>query len=345
MKFTTTTLLIIFLTLCIFKTLGYPVPIPHGGRNSVHGWLYLPLDQPVPNSNEPVYAYWSHHTPEFPFTSPHNFQIILLASITPLSTGDNITYPITMPYPPADELVLNEFTFTPPPPFSLNDLLSGSLKSLLGVMYNGSFDTSYEREAYSIATMDIIQLTTAVYLNDSSEIAPYPYQRYYSYPRIPYQSLPPTDGGIHHFYMAHVIHSAPDFDQIIHVTIDVDSCTGGDSSNIVNEIFTPSTVWEFTGINNDVDNRISPSTSPSSIKATLQSTGSTCLVQVLEEIHCVLGPNFFQIFWEQFRIPPSSIPQSVKNLNIELFRIGVGDDKLDKIIQIGSIPYLILWKN
>lgn len=41
---------------------AYPVPIPPGGRNAVHGWLILPKDQPASSIN--VSAWFVHHTPE-----------------------------------------------------------------------------------------------------------------------------------------------------------------------------------------------------------------------------------------------------------------------------------------
>jgi len=164
---------LLFLLFCIIPLIiaQYPVPIPAGGRNAVHGWLILPWDQSYPNDPLiPIYAWFVHHTPEFWTDSPHNFQIILAASIIPMSTADGETFAIDLPYPPESEMLVNEFTITPPPPFSLNNLLSGELTQLIGVVYNGSFDTTYERIPLAIATLDILELTTAVWLNISSAI-------------------------------------------------------------------------------------------------------------------------------------------------------------------------------
>ncbi|EFA79900.1 hypothetical protein PPL_06720 [Heterostelium album PN500] len=283
----------------------YPVPLIPGQRNAVHGWLILPLDQFLPNPNDPaqpVQAYFSHHTPEFPTDSPHDFQIIFLGTLTPLSSGENITYPIDLPYPPASELLQYEFTFTPPPPFSLNDLLSGQIKQLLGVVYNGSFDTPYEREAISVATLDIYELTTATYLNDSQSIQSYTSQRYLSYPRLG-MGLPLPSGGQHHFYWAHEIHAVPDFDQVVHVVIDLDSCVCGnnatngcsnDPTQYIPTVYQAASSWEIQGIPNDVEHRLLPETTPY-IQATLVSNGLTCKAEVVEQIHCVLGPMFYEI--------------------------------------------------
>lgn len=111
-------LVLIILPAIIFAT-SYPVPTPAGGRNAVHGWLILPVDQPVPtNPAIPVPAYFVHHTPEFFTDSPHDFQLILYGTITPLSVAENISQVIDIPYPPTAPLVVDEFTITPPPPFS-----------------------------------------------------------------------------------------------------------------------------------------------------------------------------------------------------------------------------------
>jgi hypothetical protein len=110
-----------------------------------------------------------------------------------------------------------EYSFTPPSPFSLNDLLSGQTTSLRGVYYNGSFDTPYERQASSLATLDIREMTTAVYLNETEQEG-FQYLQYLSYPR----------GGMdsNHFYFAHEIRAQPDFDHIVHGQIS--SCLGTD---------------------------------------------------------------------------------------------------------------------
>ncbi len=167
--------------------------------------------------------------------------------MVPVSVAENITYAIDLPYPPSSPLVLTEYTITPPPPFSLNDLLNGNITTLLGVVFNGSFDTSYEREAMAIAEFYVHQLTTAVYLNESDAIENFAEMRYYSYPRnltsVTSVQTPPL-----HFYLSHTIHSAPDFDQVIHASIDLSTCacTGsvcGNSANWIAKVQTPGVEW------------------------------------------------------------------------------------------------------
>jgi len=230
-----------------------------------------------------------HHTPVFFTHSPHDFQIIFYGSLVPLSVAENHTLAIDLPYPPSQQLVVDEFTITPPPPFSLNDLLNGNITQLLGVVYNGSFDTLYERIPMAIANLEILNLTTAVWLNYSYVIPNYPQQRYYSYPRkMPFIN----DDEIINLYMSHEIHSPPDFDQVIHVQFALENCTcfSCDTLWMSQQIQTPSTVWEFYNIPNNINNRLMPS---DIVIGTLTNNNITCSqMVVLEEIHCVVGPAF-----------------------------------------------------
>jgi len=271
----------------------YPVPLTPGGRNAVHGWLILPIDQPTPTyPDTPVSAWFVHHTPEFWTDSPHNFQIILFGTMVPFQTANNVTEGIPIPYPPKSDMLVDEFTITPPGPFSLNDLLAYRIDTLYGVVYNGSFDTLYERYALSIATLNIVELTTAVYLNISSAIAAYPEQRYYSYPRT--TDLESEDM---HLYLSHQIHAAPDFDQVIHVLVETPSqacsCQGCASNmDLLNLISSSGAVWQFPNTNNTVSYRFMPGDSVSGITTNSTGFSASCKMQVLEEIHCVLGPAF-----------------------------------------------------
>lgn len=194
----------------------YPVPLPKGGRRAVHGWLVLPVDQEAPDDGSVVGvdAWFEHHVPEFFTDSPHDFQIMLRGTLSPSSCVDGDLFPISIPLPPANYLLGNPYSFTPPSPFSLNDLLSGSTVELRGTYYNGSFDGPYERSASSLANLHIKELTTAVYLSEYENTS-YPNLQYLSYPR---GKMPST-----HFYLAHDLHAPPDFNHIIHGTID--KCT------------------------------------------------------------------------------------------------------------------------
>jgi len=275
----------------------YPVPIPAGGRNAVHGWLILPWEQPEPKEpTTKVSAWFVHHTPEFWTDSPHNFQLILGGTLTPMSVAENITDIIPLPYPPSAELLVDEFTFTPPPPFSLNDLLSGGIKQLIGVFFNGSFDTPYERVAEAIATLDITSMPTATWLNISSAIVPYTFQRYLSYPR----SATVETQGQQHYYLSHEIHAAPDFDSVIHVTIDLDtcscsSCSATQQQEMLTQIHQAGAEWEMVDFKNTLSDRLTAENAPKPFNANLLGWEEpvTCSMSFLEEIHCVVGPGFF----------------------------------------------------
>ena len=285
------------LCFCVFALASnYPVPTPAHGRQAVHGWLILPLEQDLPNwkdTSEPVQAWFSHHVPEFYTQSPHDFQIIVRGTLTPLPFAGNETFPIILPYPPKHQTVGHEFTFTPPPPFSLNDLLNGDLTVLQGVVYNGSFDTSYERKSMNIAKYNIEELTTAVYLNYSSEVVPFTYLTYYSYPRT--QTW--NGNSQQHFYLSHFIHAAPDFNQIIQGIIDLSQCVclswyGCPSSmeDWYNELNAGGIVWTFEGMSNIIENRLLPSSG--TVSGYLASKELSCPFTISEEIHCTVGPGF-----------------------------------------------------
>lgn len=231
----------------------YAVPTPAGGRTDVHGWLILPIDQPLPTDNttaEAIDAWYSHHVPEFFTDSPHNFQIIIRGSLVPTSSIEGELYPIDIPHPPADELVTYEYSFTPPSPFSLNNLLNGDIKKMNGMYYNGSFDTPYERIPQSLATLVVKELTTAVYL-DEHETQSYPNLRYLSYPR---STVPAASG---HFYFAHEIHAQPDFDHIVHGTVaDCVSPAAIPNEVLVNVVSRPGASWEIVGTENVLENKL-----------------------------------------------------------------------------------------
>eukprot|EP01118_Nematostelium_gracile_P017640 TRINITY_DN7605_c0_g1_i1.p1 TRINITY_DN7605_c0_g1~~TRINITY_DN7605_c0_g1_i1.p1 ORF type:complete len:287 (-),score=72.67 TRINITY_DN7605_c0_g1_i1:20-880(-) len=266
---------------------AYPVPIPAGGRLAVHGWLILPMEQEIDSPLQPIEAWFVHHTPEFWATSPHDFQIILQGSLTAISTADNVTFPIGLPIPPLNESLVDEFTFTPPPPFSLNDLLSGEIQEMVGVVYNGSFDTSYERIAIAIANLQIRNLTTAVYLNITLDDN-YDTLRYLSYPRSPII----WESGLIDFYFSHEIHSQPDFDHVVHTQIDFDSCVG---HNIDYEVMQqPAAVWEIIGVKNELKDRLAVN-DVVSVELITNGASTLCKMVVLEELHCVVGPGFFSV--------------------------------------------------
>lgn len=291
----------VIFVICLFASFvfsnEYPVPTPPHKRQAVHGWLILPMEQDLPdweNTNKPVQAWFSHHVPEFYTQSPHNFQIIIRGTLTPMAYVENVSMPILLPYPPKYEIVGHEFTFTPPPPFSLNNLLNGDTTVLRGVVYNGSFDTSYERKSMNIGTFNINELTTAVYLNYSSAVVPFSVLTYYSYPR----AITWNGNAQQHFYLSHFIHAAPDFNQIVQGIIDLSQCTCSSLNECPstmeewwNAVNLGGSVWTFDYLPNNIYNRLSPSSNQLYF-GYLSAKELNCPFTISEEIHCTVGPGF-----------------------------------------------------
>jgi hypothetical protein len=285
--------LVILLLGCITNA-QYPVPVPPSGRMAVHGWLILPWD--TNTTTGPIQAWFSNHVPEFGIDSPHNFQIVLNGLLTAFScfNTEPTPGPIPIPSPPQDALLGHEYTFTPPPEFSLNDLLLKKLTELKGVVYNGSFDTSYQRIPLALGTLTVRELTTAGYLNDSKSVPNYSELRYLSYPR---DMSPSGDTKpFQHMYFIHEIHSVPDFDHVFHGSIDVSQCHCEvndpqlcNPQQVLTEIRTPGVEWAFPPLTNDVKNHLLP---PLSMRARIVSGPVLCPVTVLESIHCTIGPDF-----------------------------------------------------
>jgi hypothetical protein len=296
MIFQITSIQILIASLVAIINAQYPVPIPPGGRMAGHGWLILPWDTNV--TSGPIQAWFSHHVPEFGADSPHNFQIILNGLLTPIPcfNTESTAQPIPIPYPPEDNLLQHEYTMTPPPAFSLNDLLLERLTELKGVVYNGSFDTSYERIPLALGTLTVRELTTAAYLNESTAIPPYGDLRYLSYPR---DMSPSADTKpFQHMYFAHEIHAVPDFDHIFHASVDITRCHCDNNSprvcnikQFLQDMRTPGVEWSFPTLTNDVQNRLLP---PTTIKGRIVGGPVLCPVTVLETIHCTIGPDFKQ---------------------------------------------------
>jgi hypothetical protein len=288
--------IVVLICLCVVNG-QYPVPIPPGGRMSVHGWLILPWE--TNSTDGPMQAWFSHHVPEFFTDSPHNFQIILDGLLTPLSCfNTEVTpIPIPIPLPPASDRLQYEYSITPPPEFSLNDLLLQRLTELKGVIYNGSFDTSYQRIPIALGTLTVRHLTTAVYLNESAMIPSYPNLRYLSYPRD--MSSSAINKPLQHMYFAHEIHAVPDFDHIIHATVDTTQCHCVEkvlsseysctNERILDDIRLPGAEWSFPTLTNELSDRLLP---PMIVRGRITNGPVLCPVTVLESIHCMIGPGF-----------------------------------------------------
>lgn len=232
-----------------------------------------------------------HHTPEYydgdettrvlqPEEFPHDWQLIFLGTLSPVAVdGSGPAAPLTIP---TDTPLLGaEYTMTPPPNFSLNSLLNGELGWLLGSVYNGSFDTPYERIPIAIGNVSVLSLTTTQWLNASAALTPTANLQYLSYPRQP--NAPAGTAPL--LYMAHQITAQPDFDQVIQV--ELSQCTGDVSAGLV-----PGVAWVFPGTSNTMNTRLMPGGAPWKVALAAGSTPLTCQATVLEEIHCVAGPDF-----------------------------------------------------
>jgi hypothetical protein len=267
--------------LCIITAFAaYPVPTPAGGRFDVHGWLILPIDADSTREKSlQVDAWFSHHVPELFIDSPHNFQIILRGTLLPQPSVGNHVYPLSLPIPPIDDVLTYEYSFTPPSPFSLNDLLNGDIQKMNGVFYNGSFDTLYERIPMSLASLVVTDLTTAIYLNES-ESDGFPELRYLSYPRGNLSS--------EHFYFAHEIHQQPDFDHVVHGVIS--NCS--DNEMFLLLAHQPGISWVFPGMPNDLAHKLYPNQIVGGML--IMNSLFRCDIRIVESIHCMIGPAFME---------------------------------------------------
>lgn len=274
--------IIVCLVLVCVVVSAVPLPMPSrwippsvslaaGGRQGVHGWLWLPTDDGKAPDPQRLRGYWSHHTPEFYTHSPHDFQLLMHAELR-LQTA----LP-ELPFAQTDELVGNEYTFTPPYHFSLNDLIEGRTLHLAGNFYNGSFDTTYERIKMSNAAFEgtAQNITTVHYLNLTAS-DPIELLTYLSYPR---EEAPVANATSRAVYMAHLIHVEPDFDHIVQARV-----LGVECASLAAEV---GATWQMRTVNS-VEERLQVGP----IEAIHLPSNKTCSLVVQEDIHCVLGPDF-----------------------------------------------------
>jgi hypothetical protein len=250
-------------------------PLNHS-RVSVHGWLWLPTDELSSSPPSQLSGFFVHHTPEFFKTSPHNFQIVVHGV---LQLNQSVRH---LPTLPKHSYVRTEYVLSPPQ-FSLDDLLSHTLRSISGPFSNGSFDTP---QRYVLASAKLnFTVVTARYLS-STTTQQFPQPVFTSY-----VAYPSTD----RLYWMHVMQQSPDFDQVLHVALRRCIFRGGDS---VKDIVLPSATWAVLGRNNTVGTRLRAGDSIRAALMTAQANGSIlqatqCSVVVLEEIHCVTVPDSF----------------------------------------------------
>jgi len=151
------------------------VTVDHG-RVSVHGWLWLPDDtnHSTDGSTSEITGWFYHHTPEFGIYSPHDFEIMVCASLSLEKKVEGL------PLPPATSMLSTEYVLTPSE-FSLDELITGKKNRSYGKFSNDSFDTK-RRYTLSNGTLHIRERTTIHYLWDLKD-EPMSQQAYLSYPR------------------------------------------------------------------------------------------------------------------------------------------------------------------
>lgn len=258
--------------------------VQHGGRDSVHGWLWLPTDDCCNNST--LTGYFYHHTPEFGVASPHDFELMVEGTLT---LDDSLT---GLPLPPATPALGTEYVFTPPT-FPLDELINGERRTFQGRFTNGSFDT-LQRHLLSNASLEVSALPVVHYLHDLTNQT-LPAQAYLSFPRHHRRSI--LKSGIVHLYWLHLLWSAPDYDQIVHVTVDFESCEfrNGDTRLDVSAVG----ATFATGLPNAVGHRLHSGLHVVSMvteRSAASAAGTkptTCVATVVEEVHCVVMPDSF----------------------------------------------------
>ena len=285
----------------------YP-PLTPGGRNDVHGWLWLPIDNGAnESSNSPsvstLEGYFYHHTPEFWWNSPHNFEIMVSATL-------HLDHPVAnLPLPPAADAMNTEYVFTPPA-FSLNELITQKATSFYGHFTNGSFDTP-QYYYLSNGTLDVHDLPTVHYLLDDNHTAvpAMKQQAYLSYPRATAAATATatatasnqrhtglsTGSDAIHLYWLHMLQRAPDYDQIVHVTVDPASCVFRNGDSVADVTGVGATF--VTSLENDVMQRLHDGEHTVELftEAGRQSEAkSTCNATVIREVHCVVMPDSFK---------------------------------------------------
>jgi len=265
-------------------------PLAHG-RVDVHGWLWLPTDVSETNGSVSMLVGWFyHHTPEFFYDSPHNFEIMAKGSLA-------LNNPVSgLPLPPTSPLVGTEYVFTPPA-FSLDDVIVSALTTFHGKFSNGSFDTP-QRYLLSNGTISITELVNVLYL-DSKAPKGYHHLVYLSYPR--FVGRRPSNPDEVHLYFLHLLEKSPDFDQIVHVVLNASSCENfmegkrnQAAASVPPGLYSPGATFVVEQSRNDVLYRLSPKNATVNVAwIGPKRHYALCKTQVLEEIHCVTVPDSF----------------------------------------------------
>jgi glyoxylase-like metal-dependent hydrolase (beta-lactamase superfamily II) len=245
--------------------------LPPDGRVSTHGFVVLPLAKTG-------YVLMSHKPM---FRSPHDFQLVFLATIT-----NSTVEPIPLP---TNVSRLNNQWTVQPEQWSLNNLINGNLTSFRSQLYIGDFE---QGGTYLCnITINIIRpLLTVVQLN-ISEVEPYLPLRYISYLLT---NSTTSSKPLIHLYLLHQIRVQPDFDAIAHVIIDPTNCTTDiDRSKLNNLLEQNGNEWAFHGIVNDIGDRLTGEIPIVRGQLLGDIYSTSCKMQVIEEIQCTMGPEFY----------------------------------------------------
>jgi hydroxyacylglutathione hydrolase len=242
-------------------------PLPPDQRVSTHGFILMPTDASG--------CVWLSHKPMF--QSPHDFQLVFLAHITNSSVD-----PVPLP---TNISQLNTQWTIEPDRWSLNNLINGDLTSFRTKLYRGDFE---QGGTYLCdVTINIIEpLLTVIQLN-ASNIEPYQPLRYMSYPL----SMSTTRIDV---YLLHQIRVQPDFDSIVHATINPINCTTDiDRTQLVDLLEQTDNEWAFPGINNTVSDRLTRASRFVRAELLGDIYSTICMMYIVEEIQCTIGPDFY----------------------------------------------------
>jgi hydroxyacylglutathione hydrolase len=245
-------------------------PLAPNERVSTHGCILMPLDK--------AGYVWISHKPMF--RSPHDFQLVFLATITNSTVNP-------LPLPTNITKLNNQWTIEPEQ-MSLNNLINGNITSFRAKLYIGDFE---QGGIYLCdITINVIRpLLTVVQLNMSA-VEPYQPTRYSSY------LLSNSTETQIHLYLLHQIRVQPDFDAIAHVIIDPANCTTDiDRSQLTNLLGQNGNEWAFHGIDNDIGDRLTRASGLVRAQLLGDIYSTVCKMQVVEEIQCTIGPDFYDV--------------------------------------------------
>ena len=98
-----------------------------------------------------------------------------------------------------------------------------------------------------------------------------------------------------HVYLLHQIRVQPDFDAIVHAVIDPSQCTTDiERSQLSNLLETNGNQWAFPGFDNDVAGRLTRATRSARAQLLGDIYSTVCSMDIVEEIQCTLGPDFYE---------------------------------------------------